>query len=355
MKKARRGSHFDDFLEKEGLRAETEAVAIKRVLAYRIELEMKRISSFNLFKIFLALSATLTLSACFFTARWDDKIDQQVVWRHNYWDYYSRYAPLAPEPIAKDAYGAYYKGEYTGIKELNNQKYNCYIFPNLFKNYSNKRLMEILLPAVSNVSSVAIIRTFDQYVKHKEYTYRVVSSSKEAYYKGYMYLRYIPATTNDVPVINPKFIARVEAEWQKYYHRPNYFSDEAFSTDQPPLLDLAVISSSTKTIIRYGNKSKGDATVSELTGNTRIAYVCPTTTNESDALAGAQQYTNGCDRWMWSFPLQIQFADLHTQGDDLEAERRHGYFLTVPLDILTFPVQAVVVVIGYPVAMLFQH
>lgn len=42
MKKARRGSNFDDFLEEEGLRAETEAVAIKRVLAYRIELEMKK-------------------------------------------------------------------------------------------------------------------------------------------------------------------------------------------------------------------------------------------------------------------------------------------------------------------------
>ena len=42
MKKARRGSNFDAFLEEEGLRAETEAVAIKRVLAYRIELEMKK-------------------------------------------------------------------------------------------------------------------------------------------------------------------------------------------------------------------------------------------------------------------------------------------------------------------------
>lgn len=42
MKKARRGSSFDDFLEKEGLRAGTEAAAIKRVIAYRIELEMKK-------------------------------------------------------------------------------------------------------------------------------------------------------------------------------------------------------------------------------------------------------------------------------------------------------------------------
>lgn len=42
MRKARRGSSFDDFLEKEGLRAETEAAAIKRVLAYSIELEMKK-------------------------------------------------------------------------------------------------------------------------------------------------------------------------------------------------------------------------------------------------------------------------------------------------------------------------
>ena len=35
MKKGKRGSSFDDFLEEEGLRAETEAAAIKRVVAYQ--------------------------------------------------------------------------------------------------------------------------------------------------------------------------------------------------------------------------------------------------------------------------------------------------------------------------------
>jgi hypothetical protein len=42
MKNKHSGSGFDDFLEEEGLRAETEAAAIKRVFAYRIEMEMKR-------------------------------------------------------------------------------------------------------------------------------------------------------------------------------------------------------------------------------------------------------------------------------------------------------------------------
>lgn len=42
MKNKHRGSKFDDFLEEEGLRAETEAVAIKRVIAFQIELEMKK-------------------------------------------------------------------------------------------------------------------------------------------------------------------------------------------------------------------------------------------------------------------------------------------------------------------------
>ena len=42
MKNARVGSSFDKFLEEEGLRADAEAVAIKRVIAYRIEMEMKR-------------------------------------------------------------------------------------------------------------------------------------------------------------------------------------------------------------------------------------------------------------------------------------------------------------------------
>jgi len=42
MKNKHIGSGFDDFLEEEGLRAEAEAAAIKRVIAYRIEMEMKR-------------------------------------------------------------------------------------------------------------------------------------------------------------------------------------------------------------------------------------------------------------------------------------------------------------------------
>jgi hypothetical protein len=42
MKNKHLGSSFDDFLEEDGLRAETEATAIKRVIAYQIEIEMKR-------------------------------------------------------------------------------------------------------------------------------------------------------------------------------------------------------------------------------------------------------------------------------------------------------------------------
>lgn len=42
MKNKHLGSSFDDFLEEEGIRAETEAAAIKRVIAYQIEMEMKR-------------------------------------------------------------------------------------------------------------------------------------------------------------------------------------------------------------------------------------------------------------------------------------------------------------------------
>ena len=42
MKNKHLGSSFDDYLEEDGLRAETEATAIKRVIAYQIEMEMKR-------------------------------------------------------------------------------------------------------------------------------------------------------------------------------------------------------------------------------------------------------------------------------------------------------------------------
>jgi hypothetical protein len=42
MKNKHLGSSFDDFLEEDGLRAETEATAIKRVIAYQIEMEMKK-------------------------------------------------------------------------------------------------------------------------------------------------------------------------------------------------------------------------------------------------------------------------------------------------------------------------
>lgn len=42
MKNEHIGSNFDDFLEEEGLRADAEVAAIKRVIAYQIELEMKQ-------------------------------------------------------------------------------------------------------------------------------------------------------------------------------------------------------------------------------------------------------------------------------------------------------------------------
>jgi len=35
------GSSFDDFLEEEGVLAETEAIAVKRVIAFQLEEEMK--------------------------------------------------------------------------------------------------------------------------------------------------------------------------------------------------------------------------------------------------------------------------------------------------------------------------
>jgi len=41
MKNEHVGSDFDDFLAEEGLLAETEAVAVKRVIAYQIEQFMK--------------------------------------------------------------------------------------------------------------------------------------------------------------------------------------------------------------------------------------------------------------------------------------------------------------------------
>ena len=43
MKNRHLGSSFDEFLEEEGLRADTEAAAIKRVIAYQIEMEMTRV------------------------------------------------------------------------------------------------------------------------------------------------------------------------------------------------------------------------------------------------------------------------------------------------------------------------
>jgi DNA-binding Xre family transcriptional regulator len=42
MNRDRIGSSFDDFLDEEGLRADCEAGALKRVVAWQIEQEMKR-------------------------------------------------------------------------------------------------------------------------------------------------------------------------------------------------------------------------------------------------------------------------------------------------------------------------
>lgn len=60
MKNKHLGSNFDNFLEEEGIRADTEAAAIKRVIAYQIGLEMKRA---NLSKSALAEKMNTSRSA----------------------------------------------------------------------------------------------------------------------------------------------------------------------------------------------------------------------------------------------------------------------------------------------------
>jgi hypothetical protein len=47
MRNKHSGSNFDDFLEEEGLLADTEATAIKRAIAYQRELEMKQVIEFT--------------------------------------------------------------------------------------------------------------------------------------------------------------------------------------------------------------------------------------------------------------------------------------------------------------------
>ncbi len=54
------GSSFDDFLEEEGVLAETEAVAVKRVIAFQLEEEMK---ARNLSKAAFARSMKTSRSA----------------------------------------------------------------------------------------------------------------------------------------------------------------------------------------------------------------------------------------------------------------------------------------------------
>ncbi len=54
------GSNFDDFLEEEGLLAETEAIAIKRVIAYQVTELMK---SQNMSKVAMAKRMKTSRSA----------------------------------------------------------------------------------------------------------------------------------------------------------------------------------------------------------------------------------------------------------------------------------------------------
>ena len=54
------GSNFDDFLEKEGLLAETESIAIKRVIAYQVAELMK---SQNISKVAMAKKMKTSRSA----------------------------------------------------------------------------------------------------------------------------------------------------------------------------------------------------------------------------------------------------------------------------------------------------
>ena len=292
---------------------------------------------------FTWLVVNFVLNGGFFTRYWDDKIDSQVVWKH-----YMSWGPnnaLSPEPIAKDVYGSYYKGEYRGIKHLNNQEYNWYIFRNPLSKPS-KRFLEILLP-IGNTNTMAILRTFDQYAAQKEYTYKYSTDI------CYVYLRYRLVSAESVPAVNPKFLAASEAQLYKHYHSPNYFSDSVFTTDYPSILDLTANSSGSDSTIRFGYKMAPETTQGEKEENLSAVYVCSATIESSDALAGSQVYANGCETWLWSNPVKTKFENQLTLGDDLERDRRFGHILTVPLDIITSPIQATVAILWFFAIILF--
>lgn len=247
-------------------------------------------------------------SGCIATRNWNEHIDQKL---------YIDTLDLSANEFASLGWeGHFYRqGYYLGIQEQKGVKYFHYTVPNIYKNPS-KNIFDILVP-IRNTDKSAIIRS--------------VESDGSTGHANIVYFKFGGPL---VEPINPR-----------YLHKGNPSVPVILPTDYPALITLHIWKYGQKPVMRAGQRI---GTIESSSFNTnynrdqRYTLICRDNVDSKDVKFNAVPQGNyQCDMWSWSEMLTSEYEYGTFEKVKYNALRYTGYLVTVPIDVVTSPFQAI--------------
>jgi hypothetical protein len=213
------------------------------------------------------------------------------------------------------------KGYFYGIKEHDNKKYYNFVVPNVFKGYS-KEWIEIILPVASEDKN-AILTKVDSFEGNRDY----------------IYINYQNSFTSG---------SKIDLDSLNYY-APNPFEiDNTVSYKHPTLIAFCLPNYGSGAYIRIGQKININEP-SNINANLqgKLYLVCQKT-GENPKYILAEKMTDinkdssgNCEWWYWS-DTYVSNAFDPFKSIEINIYRGVGYIVTVPIDIVTSPIQLLI-------------
>lgn len=226
---------------------------------------------------------------------------------------------IHPERVLKSRPYTFFRGDFLGIEEINGERYYHYVIPDLYN--EGKEYIDLQIPVHYADKTKA--------VKMREVRAAPLKAPRSVYV-GYI--------SSFDPVMNPRYIEKD--------------SSTVIETDYPCLLMFHLGGYGERAKLRIGQKTASAERAMVIVNGAAMregahAYrVCPITSGAEWSLDGTNAVTRenhvdaaGCELWYWSDTLKTEQAYRTGFKYFLEALPYIGYVFTVPLDILSSPIQ----------------
>lgn len=268
-----------------------------------------------LFPCFALCTGCITLS-------WNDKIKSHLV--QNVSDKQAPCVGFEPYGLnGKCVHPSYTKCTYIGLAGQDSVNYHHYICPNMY-NDSTDAFLDIYIPYLETGREVAIIKSIDR----KNIPHIPIQSERPVYIQF-----------SSIATINPKFVQSTDQSGPT----------NPFSTNYPSLISVGF--DGVEGTLRAGQRidvkklSKEDLKRFGIKGRNYLS-VCPETKAYIDSMPPYvynQEVTydirSDCDLWYWSDTMVVVGYIKGNNKLPWKVLKYTGYLVTVPLDVLTSPIQ----------------